>query len=148
VDAMVLDLTAYDLILGMNCLEQHRPMTYDWLMKWVEFDYQGSRVRLQGILPAQVTTMQEISGEQLHKLAKGNDIWAMVVVLSVPSEDPLQEQYLVQGVPSEIQHVIHVNSDMFEVPHSLPPSSVFDHGISLYPDSTPVNCKPYRYSPL
>jgi hypothetical protein len=51
VDARVLGMTAYDLILGMDWLEQHGPMTCDWLMKWVEFDYQGSIVRLQGILP-------------------------------------------------------------------------------------------------
>lgn len=31
---------------------------------------------------------------------------------------------------------------------SSPTQGFFDHAISLVPDATPVNCKPYRYSPL
>jgi hypothetical protein len=53
VDAKILDLAVYDLILGMDWLEQPRPMTCDWLLKWNEFDYQGFRVRLQGIVPSE-----------------------------------------------------------------------------------------------
>jgi hypothetical protein len=92
VDAKILDLAAYDLILGMDWLEQHRPMTCDWLLKWIEFDYQGSRVRLQGIVPSVETeVLQEISGEQLHKLAKGHDVWALV---AVNEDEKKQEEYL------------------------------------------------------
>jgi hypothetical protein len=46
VDAKILDLVTYDLILGMDWLEQHRPMTCDWLLKWIDFYYQGSKVGL------------------------------------------------------------------------------------------------------
>jgi hypothetical protein len=74
VDARVLELATYDLILGMDWLEHHRPMTCDWLLKWIEFEHQGTMVRLQGILPREDLTVSEISGEQLHKWAKGNDI--------------------------------------------------------------------------
>jgi predicted aspartyl protease len=35
VDARVLELATYDLILGMDWLEQHSPMTCDWLKKWI-----------------------------------------------------------------------------------------------------------------
>jgi hypothetical protein len=42
--------------------------------------------------------------------------------------------------------VIHDNSALFDTPDSLPPSRTFDHAISLYPGSTPVNCRPYRYA--
>jgi hypothetical protein len=52
VDARVLDIAAYDLILGMDWLELYRPMTCDWLLKWIQFEYQGSMVTLQGIVPS------------------------------------------------------------------------------------------------
>ena len=50
VDALVLPLGAYDMVLGMNWLEQFRPMTCDWQDKWVEFHYQDKLVKLQGVL--------------------------------------------------------------------------------------------------
>jgi hypothetical protein len=43
--------------------------------------------------------------------------------------------------------LIQDNVDLFALLDSLPPSRIFYHAISLYPDSVPVNCKPYRYSP-
>jgi hypothetical protein len=36
---------------------------------------------------------------------------------------------------------------LFEAPNTLPPTRTFDHGIHLYPDSIPVNYRPYRYPP-
>jgi hypothetical protein len=60
VDVRVLDITAYDHILGMDLLEQHRPITCDWLLKWIEFDYNGSRVKLQGLLPTECDTVAQV----------------------------------------------------------------------------------------
>lgn len=63
VDAKVIPFGAYDLILGMDWLEQFRPMNCDWLEKWLDFDYKDSRIKLQGMLPSATTELQEISGE-------------------------------------------------------------------------------------
>jgi hypothetical protein len=38
-DAKVLDMGAYDLVLGMDWLEQFSPMNCAWLEKWIEFNY-------------------------------------------------------------------------------------------------------------
>jgi hypothetical protein len=143
IHARVLDLTAYDLILGMDWLEQHNPMTCDWLMKWMEFEYQGTTVRLQGILPPNNSIVSKISGEQLHKLAKGNDMWALVMVMARLIDSSKQEQYF----PPEVQHLILDNGDLFQTPTNLPPSRVFDHAIPLISGSVPVNSRPYRYTP-
>jgi hypothetical protein len=35
VNARILEFADYDLILGMDWLEQHSPMTCDWLLKWI-----------------------------------------------------------------------------------------------------------------
>jgi hypothetical protein len=140
-------LATYDLILGMDWLEHHRPMTCDWLLKWIEFEHQGTMVRLQGILPREDLTVSEISGEQLHKWAKGNDIWALVAIIAEHKDENKMEQYMINGIPAGIQQVIHEYSDLFHTPTSLPPSRIFDHIISLNPGTVSVNCKPYRYSP-
>jgi hypothetical protein len=37
---------------------------------------------------------------------------------------------------------------VFRTPDALPPSRDYDHSITLLPGAAPVNCIPYRYSPL
>jgi hypothetical protein len=51
-DAKLLEIGAYDLVLGMDWLERFRPMMCDWLEKWIEFQYNGKLIRLQGIKPS------------------------------------------------------------------------------------------------
>ena len=75
---------AYDLVLGMAWLEHHNPMTCDWLHKSIEFTHDGSRVKLQGLIDKPVTTLTEISGEEIMKCSKGSDLWAVVLVELVP----------------------------------------------------------------
>jgi hypothetical protein len=89
-------------------------MTCDWLLKWIELDYQGSKVRLQGIVPFEPDVLHEIPGEQLYKLAKGHDVWALVAVMAVLHDDKRQEEYLVNGIPPEVQQVIHDHSELFD----------------------------------
>jgi hypothetical protein len=57
------------------------------------------------------------------------------------------EQVQVQTVPREVQQVLSEFSDVLAEPNSLPPSHAYDHAITLKPDATPFNARPYRYSP-
>jgi hypothetical protein len=41
-DLMVLPLTAYDVIIGMDWLEAHSPMRVHWKEKWLQLPHQGS----------------------------------------------------------------------------------------------------------
>jgi hypothetical protein len=50
-DFKVLPLGVYDLILGMDWLEDHSPMFGHWAHKWMQFDYKGATIRLQGVKP-------------------------------------------------------------------------------------------------
>jgi hypothetical protein len=50
-------------------------------------------------------------------------------------------------VPTSIQQVVNSFADMFQEPKELPPSRLMDHHIPLIPGATPVNLKPYCYSP-
>jgi hypothetical protein len=46
----ILPLLSYDIIFGIDWLERHSPMEIDWKDKWLSFDYQNERVKLQGIV--------------------------------------------------------------------------------------------------
>ena len=49
--------------------------------------------------------------------------------------------------PAAIQELLHQYQDVFTEPHQLPPHRFYDHQIPLIPGSTPVNFRPYKYSP-
>jgi hypothetical protein len=66
-DALVLPLGSYDMILGMDWLEQFCSMNCDWMAKWVEFSYNGTTVKLRGIVPHSSVELQEISTDHLFK---------------------------------------------------------------------------------
>jgi hypothetical protein len=138
-DMRVLDMGAYDAILGYDWLKIHSPMSCHWENRTIEFVDGGRSVTLQGVKPMELQS-QPMEAEQLWKCAKGNDIWAFAVVECVPSVGE-------QLIPEAVQEVIEEYAGIFQDPKQLPPSRVYDHAISLQPRAAPVNCRPYKYSP-
>ena len=45
--------------------------------------------------------------------------------------------------PLELSSILAEYSDIFSKPHGLPPSRPLDHAIHLFPNTNPVNVKPY-----
>jgi hypothetical protein len=139
-DMKVLDLGAYDAILGYDWLKQHSPMSCHWEHKTMCFVVNGRDIVLQGVQPAQLS-LEQLPAQQLVKWVAGNDIGAFAVVeVMAPNPDLV--------FPVEIQHLLEEYADVFEDPRTLPPSRFHDHHIPLLPNVVPVNSKPYRYSPL
>jgi hypothetical protein len=130
----------YDAILGIDWLAQWGLMQCHWENQWLQFDYHGKSVTLQGIPDTPQTQLHEISVEQLEKQIKGNEIWAMAVVTMMSTHDS-------SSTPVCVQTLLNNFQDVFHEPKDLPPHRTFDHAISLLPDSVPVNSRPYRYSP-
>jgi hypothetical protein len=133
----VLELEAYDTILGYDWLKKHNPMSCHWDLKIMEFQERGQHVHLQGIQQEQLS-LDAMSPEQFVKCYIGNDIWALTVVQTV-STSPIEE------VPHAIDQEF---PDVFEDPNELPTHKAYDHSIPLLPESISVNNIPYRYSPL
>jgi hypothetical protein len=50
-----------------------------------------------------------------------------------------------EGIPAEIEPVLHNYATVFEGSTSLPLSREVEHTIPLLPQSKPVNLRPYRY---
>jgi hypothetical protein len=67
VNAKILAMGAYDLVLGMDWMEMHRPMICYWLEKWIDFPLNGSSFRLQGIYSSQSRELNNVSVEQVLK---------------------------------------------------------------------------------
>ncbi|XP_073358271.1 uncharacterized protein [Aegilops tauschii subsp. strangulata] len=138
----VLQLGSYDIILGMDWLEKWGVMKCHWAEKWIQFDYNGQAVKLQGVLPSQKPELKEMPVEQLLKWDKGNDIMAVALI------HPVYEKEDKQDFPEPIKELLQQYTDVFSDPKSLPPRRQIDHAINLVPGAVPMNSRPYRYSPL
>lgn len=135
----VLELWAYDAILGMDWLKPRSPMLCDWDKKTIQFEERNKQVLLKGVHTSQAS-VQQISGDQLYEWAGGNDIWALAVLSPIIPENN-------NSVPDEVKQLLGDFADVFQEPTDLPPSRSYDHCIPLLPNATPVNSRPYRYSP-
>lgn len=78
-DMKVIDIGAYDAILGYDWLAAHSPMVCDWKAKSISFADKGANVQLTSV-PGTVQPVEEISVEQLCKWHLGNEIWALAIV--------------------------------------------------------------------
>ncbi|XP_073365102.1 uncharacterized protein [Aegilops tauschii subsp. strangulata] len=141
-DLRVLQLSAYDAVLGMDWLSAHNPMNCHWKLKRISFKTEGKMVQLQGVRTTNLSPTAGLDAYELHRMEVANDIWTAALVTVEP---PAKEN--TESIPPKIQKVLSEYQDVFAEPKSLPPHRQYDHGIHLEPGTTPINTKPYRYSP-
>ena len=139
----VLQLGAYDVVLGMDWLQCHSPMVCDWEGKSLQFAHGDTTISLQGVQPVSTMQLQAMSVEQLDKALLGNDIWAMAVV------DPSSSDVVstLGSYPDDLTAVLTDFQDVFETPTGLPPHRVYAPALTLEVGHNPPNSRPYRYSP-
>lgn len=124
-DLKILPLSSYDMILGLDWLEEYSPMKVDWKNKWMSIPYNGSSILLCreiDVLP--VGTIVQLS-----------------VVDSLVSNSPSGD------LPATVQQLIEEFAQIFEVPIELPPVRACDHAIPPIHGAAPINMRPYRYAP-
>uniref|UniRef100_A0ACD5TPA9 Uncharacterized protein n=1 Tax=Avena sativa TaxID=4498 RepID=A0ACD5TPA9_AVESA len=107
-DMKILDLGAYDAILGMDWLELHSPMVTDWKNHSLAFQYNNSFITLKGVLAPATNSIREFPVEQLVKWYKGNEVWAMAVVQA-------ESDHEVAHIPPEVQTLLQGFQDVFAV---------------------------------
>jgi hypothetical protein len=86
----VLDLEAYDAILGYDWLKSHSPMECDWDNKALTFWDEGVRVQLKGDGVGSTEVLQ-VSAVQLSRWMKGNEVWALVMLDAMQEEGAEKE---------------------------------------------------------
>jgi hypothetical protein len=105
----------------------------------------GRPVKLQG-LHHSLAQLSQMSATKVFNSAKGNDVWAFVLLDYVP--DTLSPTISPPSSPPlEIQHLLTTYADVFAEPHTLPPQRTYDHTIPLIPGAITINSRPYHYSP-
>jgi hypothetical protein len=83
-DMKVLELGAYDAILGYDWLHNHSLMYCDWKERVVTFEGKGKLVQLIG--DGEQVEVWEVSTVQLDKWLKGNEVWVCALLEEKPKE--------------------------------------------------------------
>jgi hypothetical protein len=123
---MVIDLGAFDAILGYDWLSPHSPMTCHWQHRTLQFYYKDKVIQLKGVFPHS-PHLQGITSAQLVKWATGNDVGALAVVEILDPTPQTQP-------PALVHESLEEYADVFATPNSLPPTRFHDHHISLLPN--------------
>lgn len=124
-DLKVIALSSYDMILGLDWLEQFSPMHVDWRQCWMSIPYKGSTVVLYG---------------ESCVVPEGSVVQISAVQLDVPSSESVD-------TPPEVQAILQEFAAVFAEPSGLPPPRACDHSIPLLEGAAPVNIRPYRVAP-
>ncbi|XP_014754072.1 uncharacterized protein LOC106866060 [Brachypodium distachyon] len=131
-DLRVLNLDCYDIILGMDWLEDCRDMWVNWQKKTMCFKYQGKRITLRGIKD-NVSSFAQISALELNAMISKGELAQLVQLCPVAAAGPF-----VDSVPAPIQALIDEFQACFQTPTELPPQRAYDHRIPLIPGTKPV----------
>jgi hypothetical protein len=77
IDARVLPLPYYDLVLGMDWLEKYSPMWIHWKRRLLRFTHEGKRISLKGVKDA-LTSYPKVKARKLKGLIKKGGIAQMI----------------------------------------------------------------------
>jgi hypothetical protein len=110
-------LDSYDLILGIDWLEQFSPMEIHWKEKWLSIPYHGDTICLQGIV-----------------VPSDSDMVFQLMPVPGPNGELDTPPW-----PLEIVALLNEFAQVFQPPTSLPPKRSCDHTIPLVEGATPVN---------
>lgn len=120
----IIPLQHYDMILGMDWLDEFSPMKVHWKHKWMSIPYKGDTMLIQGACHTPL-----------------DQLVIQVCTLDVPATVPMQE------CSAPLAQLLEEFVAIFEPPTSLPPEWQCDHSIPLVPGAQPVRIRPYRYPP-
>lgn len=144
IDALVLPLYDYDMILGMQWLEASEKMTWDFKKRQLQFSHGGREIELQMLLKPVINWMsceQLLLAMEKDTVEDGNQYY-LVQLNSVKQGNVRQP--LVVKQQTELDAVLAEFEDVFAEMSSLPPHRNQDHRIHLK-GAEPISVRPYRY---
>nr|XP_027120660.1 uncharacterized protein LOC113737665 [Coffea arabica] len=136
-DLKVMDLSGWDIVLGVDWMTQFSPITFDFHKLTIFLQDQGEAVHLHG--QAEDCDLDLIRGGDLRTFIEYKRQLCMSMRLG--------QGDLMQGndIPAGVQGIIEEFTDVFVAPSELPPARSIDHEIPLKPEVQPFKMKPYRY---
>jgi hypothetical protein len=105
----ILDIGAYDAILGKDWLDKCGSMFCHWAQNTLHFEHQGKQVTLKGMATLAPCELAEVSVVQLQELLAANEVWAMAVL------DQTSETTTTTESP-ELQAILTEYTDVFSDP--------------------------------
>ncbi|OIT26263.1 putative mitochondrial protein [Nicotiana attenuata] len=134
----VLHLGGYDMVLGMNWLDQFTPVILNTIPLSVTFLKEGKIITLKGNADnAEVWSDVE---ENTAKLLQQGSSCCLVQLYDLSKQTPEEK------VPAPVLELLQKYAVIFEEPMALPPKRSCEHTITLMPDAHPFSLRPYRYS--
>jgi Retroviral aspartyl protease/Reverse transcriptase (RNA-dependent DNA polymerase) len=143
-DLRLLPVQGYDVILSLDWLAKLGPMHINWLNKWIEFEQEGKRVKLQVTTDTAILRLCEAM--DLNKELKSNNEVVLAQIWLCEDGQKVRPPESKHIVPSELVSLLDQFATVFENSPTLPPSRAIDHAIPLIPNAKAVNLRPYRYS--
>ncbi|XP_027060758.1 uncharacterized protein [Coffea arabica] len=138
-DVYVLAIESYNMVLGVDWMREHSPVTFDFKHLQFSFNQEGQEVKLQGDLGE--TNIKLRKGETVQKFLrrKKKETLRRPCVLAVDTPE------VTSHTDDSISALLADYTDVFGEPSTLPPIRQLDHKIPLKPDSKPFKLIPYRY---
>jgi predicted aspartyl protease len=140
-----------DVVLGMEWLRNLGEIRADFSIPSISFIYNNNTITLTGDT---TSIPQHASFHQICHLLHTDSVAALHLLSCTDTNDrnkPNSDELSTTGkpqtepLPPEIETLLHQFSSVFSKPHGLPPSRLHDHHIPIFPNTPPINVKPYRY---
>ncbi|XP_027169598.1 uncharacterized protein LOC113769341 [Coffea eugenioides] len=141
-DMFIINLEPYDMIIGVDWMAAHSPITFDFRQLNMTFAEKGERVLLQGESKEVVLKFPRNNSE---KEGLSTRIWKHACGLKMNGTQINTVTQLDINFQQSLDALLADYKDVFGEPKSLPPSRNCDHHIPLVPNAKPFKLAPYRY---
>lgn len=141
-DLRLFSLGGSDIVLGVDWLKQHNPVTFDFQKFHMTISKGGKNITLKG--ETQEGSLKTVSCKKLKKLlTHGKNISQgfLCMIQAQQGETKANSQSM---APKELQPLLESYQDIFREPKGLPPYRLQDHKIPLIAGSQPVNQRGYK----
>ncbi|XP_058775591.1 uncharacterized protein LOC131649859 [Vicia villosa] len=144
----LLPIEGADIVLGMAWLRTLGPIQADFSIPSLTFQHQNRPITLTGDPSSKP---MHTTFHQLRQLIHTDSIASFHLLLLEPMDKPLNTtasptlDKSSATLPKQITKLLTNFQSIFQQPTGLPPPRPQDHHINLYPNTPPINVKPYRY---
>ena len=133
-----------DVILGWAWLQTLGWTKAHWGLLLFKFKVDGIWHTLEG----DPSTSQLLSRNTMfrHKRQRSKSTDLQVMIDAPPAQQPKMQSTGDEGNTEIMQQLQHEFPQVFTSRTALPPRRALDHKLTLFPDTHPINRRPYRYS--
>lgn len=135
----ILPLCDADVVLGVQWLKTLGPVLTDYTTLTMKFITVGKLIELHR---DREKDFELVLPSQLRRLLHTN---TSCTFFHIRLDPPTTSESTVESTPSAITQFTTKYADLFQPLNTLPPSRPTNHTITLLPNSTPMNVRPYRY---